>query len=75
MPETDKRAALRLFIMNVMGGNAPLHSVKMANTFDSDGAAYNTIIVRIRPGSEDRFTIPDEYAGYPVKRVSWGAVA
>lgn len=73
MPETDKREALRLFIANVMGGNAPLHSVKMANKFDTDGAAYSTIIVRIRPGSEDKFTIPEEYAGYAVRRVSWGA--
>lgn len=64
-------AVLKEFIGTVLGGNARLHAVKMRNGWGKDGKPVQTIVVRIRPGHEAQFTLPQEFQGFAVVRERW----
>ena len=52
-----------------LGGNPRLHNIKVKNLWNHDGSPRQEIHIAVRGGFDP--TLPDEFEGFPVRRISW----
>jgi hypothetical protein len=68
---TDLNAAAQSLIVR-LAAPAQYHSVYIRNQVDPNTKQFvQALCVSVRPGFEDKVTVPTEHMGIPVVKVAW----